>query len=133
MAMVFQRATVVPGVELIVGACVVYTVVRAGCEVVRTGCEVVRPACDVVRTACDAVRTACTIVNSQKPGAFNSATAALSQTQATANLPAEFLGCFDKQGTPPHFRQPTALPVVDNGGHVCYCIQCNRSMQTNST
>lgn len=110
--MVFQRATVVPGVELIVGACVVYTGVRAGCEVARTGC---------------------TIVNSQKPGAFNSATAALSQTQATANLPAEFLGCFDKQGTPPHFRQPTALPVVDNGGHVCYCIQCNRSMQTNST
>ncbi|KAI5989763.1 hypothetical protein EDD15DRAFT_2198431 [Pisolithus albus] len=58
------------------------------------------------------------VVHSQKPGAFSNATATLSQTQATANPPAEFLGCFDKQGTPPHFHQPSAPPVADNGGHI---------------
>ncbi|KAI6095752.1 hypothetical protein EDD16DRAFT_1528400 [Pisolithus croceorrhizus] len=76
--------------------------------------------------------TACAIVNSRKPGASNNATATLSQTQATAYLPAEPLRFFDMQGTPPHFHQPATLPVVDNAGHVCYCSQSNSSMQPTS-
>ncbi|KAI6133873.1 hypothetical protein EV401DRAFT_1911994, partial [Pisolithus croceorrhizus] len=114
-------AAVAPGMQLISTIFMACMVVRTACEVVRTACEIVRTACDTVRTTCDAAHTACAIVNSRKPGASNNATATLSQTQATAYLPAEPLRFFDMQGTPPHFHQPATLPVVDNAGHVCYC------------
>ncbi|KAI6022581.1 hypothetical protein EDC04DRAFT_2729224 [Pisolithus marmoratus] len=112
-------ATVVPGMQFILG-------IFAICTVVRTGCEVVRTICEMIRTVCDATRTAHAVVNSLKPGA----TATSSQVRATIRLPAEPLGCVGIKGVQPHFHQPVTPLAVDNVGHVYHCSQCNSSIPT---